>query len=127
MEKAKPSQMLSIRRAALGKPCAICGTIHEDIKKVVVDHDHGSGEIRGPICSWCNGMLGKVENAANRAKRGGTLDEWLDKALEWRRTARTGLMYPRHRTEADKKARAAKLRKAAAERKARAAITKGKA
>lgn len=127
MDKCKPTDLQRMRHAAVGTQCPLCAKVMGDIKDIVADHCHASGEVRGCICRHCNGMLGKVENAANRAKRGGTLDEWLDRALEWRRTARTGLMYPRHRTEADKKARAAKLRKAAAERKARAAITKGKA
>lgn len=110
----------------MGCPCPLCNEPMVDLKLMVVDHDHVSGEIRGVICRWCNAQLGKVENSANRAKRQRTVDDWLDSAIEWRRKQHTGLMYPTHKTEAEKKAAMADRRKKAAAAKARALITKGK-
>ena len=110
----------------MGCSCPLCNEPMVDLKLMVVDHDHVSGEIRGVICRWCNAQLGKVENSANRAKRQRTVDDWLDSAIEWRRKQHTGLMYPTHKTEAEKKAATAERRKKAAAAKARALITKGK-
>ena len=38
--------------------CALCGN---SMRMPAIDHDHQTGAIRGIICSWCNGMLGKIE------------------------------------------------------------------
>jgi Recombination endonuclease VII. len=106
--------------------CPICTKQMTELKNIVCDHDHHTGEIRGPLCRWCNAQLGKMENAANRAKRTITLDQWLDNAIAWRRKQHTGLMYPTHKTDAEKKEAAAAKRKKAAAARARAVMTKGK-
>lgn len=126
MRKLTNPGLLQMRKAALGKPCPLCHEPMTDLKLMVCDHDHKTGEIRGVICRWCNAQLGKVENAANRAKRELSVDEWLHNAMNWRDTAATGMMYPTHKTEAEKKEAAAAKRKKAAAAKARAVITKGK-
>lgn len=126
MRKLTNPGLLQMRKAALGKPCPLCHEPMTDLKLMVCDHDHVTGEIRGVICRWCNAQLGKVENAANRAKRELSVDEWLHNAMNWRDTAATGMMYPTHKTEAEKKEAAAAKRKKAAAAKARAVITKGK-
>lgn len=110
----------------MGCNCPLCNQPMTDLKLMVVDHDHKTGEIRGVICRWCNAQLGKMENAANRAKRELTIDDWLTNAMAWRSTARSGLIYPTHKSEAEKKEAAAKKRKATAAAKARALLTKGK-
>lgn len=48
-------------RVQKGK-CNICGA-HEsfEVKKLAVDHDHGSGKVRGLLCQRCNLMLGKFD------------------------------------------------------------------
>lgn len=39
--------------------CAICGTHQTELKrKLAVDHDHETGEIRGLLCGKCNVALG---------------------------------------------------------------------
>lgn len=35
--------------------CQICGN---DMKKVVIDHNHRTGKVRGIICGHCNSLLG---------------------------------------------------------------------
>lgn len=42
--------------------CAICGA--EDVE-LVVDHNHGNGEVRGLLCSFCNSGLGYFRDNMN--------------------------------------------------------------
>lgn len=45
---------------AQGSRCAICGKTPEDNgRRLAVDHDHNTGEIRGLLCVSCNMGLGK--------------------------------------------------------------------
>ncbi|MGV1006784.1 MAG: endonuclease VII domain-containing protein [Candidatus Nanopelagicales bacterium] len=43
--------------AAQGGKCAICGWL-TGRRARVVDHDHGSGEVRGLLCNLCNRVIG---------------------------------------------------------------------
>ena len=56
--------------------CAICG-LPEINKRFCVDHDHGTGEVRGLLCDNCNKALGhffdnteNMKNAITYLKRG---------------------------------------------------------
>jgi hypothetical protein len=50
-----------------GDVCFACGRPQEPIgKRLAVDHNHDSGEVRGKLCSGCNPLLGKIENAFKR-------------------------------------------------------------
>lgn len=43
--------------------CAICGTHQKDLsKRLFVDHDHKTGEIRGLLCIKCNNGIGLFSN-----------------------------------------------------------------
>lgn len=42
--------------------CAICGDINPGGRRLCVDHNHKTGEVRGLLCIKCNGWLGKFEN-----------------------------------------------------------------
>lgn len=48
---------LVAREQAQGGKCAIC----LQPKKLVVDHDHITGQVRGLLCQGCNVRLGQVE------------------------------------------------------------------
>lgn len=38
-----------------GNCCAICKRPHTDFpRKLAIDHDHGTGLIRGVLCTYCN-------------------------------------------------------------------------
>lgn len=50
--------------AAQGGRCAICKATEGDSsgRKLAVDHHHGSGKVRGLLCSGCNNGLGRFKD-----------------------------------------------------------------
>lgn len=58
----------------LAAGCSICG----GFDRLRVDHDHGTGKVRGGLCHSCNIGLGFVE----RPK------QWLERALDYLRRTR---------------------------------------
>lgn len=42
--------------------CAICYGVNKDGKALGVDHDHGTGRIRGLLCNTCNRSLGLLHD-----------------------------------------------------------------
>ena len=52
--------------AAQGGGCAICGKRPRPDSSLHVDHDHGTGEIRGLLCFNCNNALGYLNDDGDR-------------------------------------------------------------
>lgn len=46
------------RLVAMG--CSACGT---NERRVVLDHCHATGKVRGPLCDRCNGILGRAKDS----------------------------------------------------------------
>lgn len=111
--------------------CAVCQKpLDMTIKgEGVIDHDHGTGEIRGLLHRSCNAGLGKMDNAVGawgaKSKKYEDIIAWIEKALNYYKSPGTGFMYPLHKTPDEKKSatqlRAAKKR---AEVKAKIALAK---
>ena len=48
--------------ARQGGGCAVCGRRPQENEKLVVDHDHDSGRVRGLLCRPCNVLLGMAHD-----------------------------------------------------------------
>ncbi len=42
--------------------CEICGGINTDGRRLAVDHNHKTNEVRGLLCLKCNGQLSGIED-----------------------------------------------------------------
>lgn len=67
--KLKTTQIKDYREAQTrlqNNCCALCKVPFEPNDRIVLDHNHTTGHIRGSIHSACNLVLGKLENSAKR-------------------------------------------------------------
>ena len=129
MLKPKRKQLL----AAQGGKDPITGW-DIDPDNAVLDHCHKHGWVRATLGRWNNGVLGKIENWANRLgadpKTGARLTPWaylraIADYLELNSESQhNGLLHSTHRTEREKKDLANK-RARTARRKARAEAETG--
>ena len=62
--------------------CRICGDVPNG-KRLQIDHNHDTDEVRGLLCGPCNRMLGQARDS----------EEVLLRALTYLREARTGKFY----------------------------------
>jgi hypothetical protein len=99
--------------------CAICGLPCAP-QHAVLDHDHGTGAVRGTLHRGCNSLLGKLENNAARygVRDIGTFTNGVAAYLRTHLVNVTGLLHPTHKTDDEKRERRnAKARVARAKRK----------
>jgi hypothetical protein len=54
---------------AQGGACAMCPTIPQE-RKLFVDHNHDTGEVRALLCLPCNTMLGMAGDSVDRLQAG---------------------------------------------------------
>lgn len=45
---------------SVGNCCEICG---DRVERLVVDHNHATGEVRGILCTNCNSGIGKLQDS----------------------------------------------------------------
>ena len=102
--------------------CGLCGLPVLDNEAVHLDHDHKQGHVRDAIHGRCNTTLGKLENHFIRAgfkteeqKREFLMNVWA--YIKLHETDQTNLIHPSHKTPEERKALAAKRRKAKAKAK----------
>jgi hypothetical protein len=57
-----------------GGVCSICGGLCK--KRLSVDHDHATGQIRGLLCSKCNFAIGLLESPEKLAAAQSYLTRW---------------------------------------------------
>lgn len=102
--------------------CAVCTFPETRADKLVLDHDHETGYIRGAIHRSCNGAEGRVKTKANLGHRGVQANDFvigLGKYLESHKTPKIPLLHPTHKTEDQKRiARNTAARNARARKKA---------
>jgi hypothetical protein len=55
--------------AAQGGRCSICRLATGASKRLAVDHDHVTGEVRGLLCGPCNTMLGRYRDSPEILRR----------------------------------------------------------
>lgn len=62
-----------------------CWLCKIDLSTVVacLDHDHETGRIRGVLCQNCNGIEGKINNLARRAKRNKSKFDFIEAVLRY--------------------------------------------
>lgn len=139
LNKIARSQLQNVKFSLLqrqGGKCAICGK-HIDVSvgghksDSVVDHCHETGEIRGVLHRSCNSAEGKVVNAAGRWGAKSTLYvdviPYLERLVKYLKSSQengTGMMYPDHKTDEEKRLAAnLKRRKAYAAKRAKEMVS----
>ena len=62
----------------MSRQCEICGTTENPGLKLVRDHNHATGYIRGLLCSPCNSRLGHYETGVLFYKYRASYSHWLE-------------------------------------------------
>jgi hypothetical protein len=75
-----------------GGLCALCRRATGASRRLSVDHDHATGEVRGLLCRPCNSLLGHARDKA----RFFLLCIWYLRYPPYRRMQGEGLRWPPH-------------------------------
>lgn len=124
MRQLETKHLDSVRKQLVAKQnnlCAVCGRPFTKTDRAVVDHDHGTGVIRGALHNSCNGVEGRLKARAHRGHKGVTAYEYLiglGEYLKKHSVPQYQLIHPdfmtpeRKRVERNRKARIARTKKA---------------
>ena len=66
----EPGSFQTMYDAQQGR-CCVCGLAPEgrqQFNKLVIDHDHETGKVRGLLCGMCNTSLGYAEDSPERLR-----------------------------------------------------------
>lgn len=88
--------------------CALCGIPFTQEDRIVLDHNHTTGHIRGSIHANCNSLLGRLENGAKRYPV--NLDAFLANVSEYK-DRQLPELHPTHYTKEEEVERAKAKRK----------------
>jgi hypothetical protein len=81
----------------MSKQCEICGTTENSGIRLVRDHNHATGYVRGMLCDPCNARVGHYETGVLFTKYKASYDSWLVKHKvsieEYLRKPPTSIMY----------------------------------
>jgi len=55
--------------AQQGGVCKICGGVNDDGRRLFVDHDHSTGDVRGLLCNPCNRAVGLMQDNPERLRK----------------------------------------------------------
>jgi hypothetical protein len=108
--RLKPSEVADYRQQLLAiqnHMCCLCDEIIED-GKAVLDHDHGSGHIRGVLHRGCNAMEGVLVNNMARNLMTWARLQALFHNIQAYQAQHQPELHPTHRTPEERQQRARK-------------------
>ena len=62
----------------MSRQCEICSTIETVGSKLVRDHNHSTGHLRGMLCSSCNARIGHYETGVLFDRFRKSYEHWLE-------------------------------------------------
>ena len=81
----------------IDKQCEICGITEITSNKLVRDHSHTTGRLRGMLCSSCNARIGHYETGVLFDRFRKSYEHWLElysnKIKEYLEKPSTGVVY----------------------------------
>jgi len=88
-----------------GGRCCLCGRDLStmELKNVVLDHDHVTGNIRGVLCRLCNGHEGRVKTLATQCAKLTGYQAWVIALGEYYKAKPCKELHPTYRTEREER------------------------
>lgn len=129
--QVRPTAMRLLQQQ--GGVCPLCNKPVDLTEKgaLVLDHDHGTGQVRGALHRSCNSAEGKVANAAGRwgakSMRYEDIVPFLERLVAYLKQPPQNMIYPTFKTADELRlARNVKERTRRAERKARETVRRSR-